>query len=150
MPLEQEIKTNKFISEVHKAQLNILFSANWLRTRISTSLKPFGLTIEQFNVMRIIRGQQDDGVLIKDITKRMLERNSNTTRIIDRLEKKGLVQRLLSQQDRRERPVILTEAGTALLATIDRSWQTNNPHSAPLTAEEAQLINQLLDKMREG
>ena len=148
MKLENEIKTSKFLSEVHKAQLNILFTAAWLRTRISSSLKPHGITIEQFNVLRIIRGQRDQGVLVKDITSRMLERNSNTTRIIDRLELKGLVRRVASANDRRERPVMLTAAGAALLDSIDQAWQIQNPHTAPLTAAEALLINQLLDKMR--
>ena len=149
MRLEDEIKTAKFQSETHKAQLNILFSATWLRARISASLKSFGITHEQFNVLRIIRGhKQKTGILAKDIASRMLERNSNTTRIIDRLELKKLVQRLVSEKDRRERPVVLTDAGTHLLAQIDAHWQTHNPHTAPWTEEEARLFNELLDKMR--
>ncbi len=150
MRLEDEIKTDKFQSEIHKAQLNILFSANWLRGRISASLKPFGVTMEQFNVMRIIRGSNHEtGVLAKDIAGRMLERNSNTTRIIDRLEAKNLVQRQVSVIDRRERPVFLTNQGLDLLKKIDQSWRLNNPHAAPWDAKEAQLVNLLLDKMRE-
>ena len=150
MRLEDEIKTDKFQSETHKAQLNILFSATWLRNRISASLKPHGITQEQFNVLRIIRGhKQEAGMLAKDIAARMLERNSNTTRIIDRLELKKLVQRLVSEKDRRERPVVLTKAGAKLLANIDAGWQANNPHTAPWTTEEAQLVNKLLDKMRD-
>lgn len=148
MKLELEIKTSKFFNEIHKAQLNIMFSAAWLRSRISASLKPHGVTMEQFNVLRILRGQSERGVLIKDITSRMLERNSNTTRIIDRLEAKRLVQRISSVNDRRERPVVLTAAGASLLEAIDRTWQNNNPHTAPLTEAEARQINLLLDKMR--
>ena len=118
MKLEDEIKTSKFQNEVHKAHLNILVSAAWLRARIITSLKPFGLTSEQYNVLRILRGQSPQGIRVKDITRRMLERNSNTTRIIDRLESKGLARRLASERDRRERAVVLTDEGTEMLSAM--------------------------------
>ena len=137
------------MDDVHKAQLNILFSAAWLRARLSASLKPLGLTLEQFNVMRIVRGHHPEGILIKEITSRMLERNSNTTRILDRLEAKHLVTRTILPHDRRERLIMMTEAGIEQLLAVDRSWQKNNPHTAPWTPEEAQLVHQLLDKMRE-
>lgn len=149
MRLEEAIKTAKFQSEVHKAHLNILFTAGWLRARISASIKPLGISMEQFNVLRIVRGQHQRGIRVKDITRRMLEKNSNTTRIIDRLEQKGLLRRLTSDQDRRERAIVLTPAGETLLADIDLAWQQNNPHTAPLTPDEARMLNELLDKMRE-
>jgi MarR family transcriptional regulator, 2-MHQ and catechol-resistance regulon repressor len=148
MKLEDEIKTNKFQGEIHKAHLNILVSAAWLRTRIIASLKPFGLTAEQYNVLRILRGQTPQGIRVKDITRRMLERNSNTTRIIDRLEAKGLVQRLASERDRRERAIILTEEGFSMLAAIDQYWEKHSPHQSVLKEEEARNLNELLDKMR--
>ncbi|MBK6930519.1 MAG: MarR family transcriptional regulator [Saprospirales bacterium] len=148
MRLEDEIKASKFMDEVHKAQLNILFSAAWLRARISATLKPFGLTLEQFNVLRIIRGQREKLVPVKDISSRTIERSSNTTRIIDRLERKGLVERRPSARDGRERPVALRPAGLDLLEKIDSCWQKNNPHSAPWTSEDAETVNRLLDKMR--
>ena len=149
MRLEDEIKTSKFQSELQKAHINIIFSANWLRTRISSSLKPFGITHEQFNVLRIIRGQQDRGILAKEITCRMLEPNSNTTRIIDRLEAKGLLQRRQSTHDRRERPVVLTPQGLRLLEQIEQAWLSNSPHTGPLADAEARLLNELLDKLRD-
>lgn len=149
MRLEDELKTNRFMDDVHKAQLNILFSAAWLRARLSTSLKPLGLTLEQFNVLRIVRGRHPEGILIKDITSRMLERNSNTTRILDRLEAKNLVIRTILPHDRRERLITLTAEGIERLLAVDRCWQENNPHSASWTPEEARLVHRLLDKMRE-
>jgi DNA-binding MarR family transcriptional regulator len=149
MRLEEELKTSKFQSETHKAHLNILFTASWLRTNMSLRLKSYGLTLEQFNVMRIVRGQRPQSVCVKDITGRMLERSSNTTRIIDRLEQKGLLQRLASERDRRERAIELTPTGIELLATIDRDWGKNNPHSSALSLDEARELNELLDKLRE-
>ena len=79
----------------------------------------------------------------------MLERNSNTTRIIDRLEAKGLVQRLASERDRRERAVMLTEDGSKMLDTIDHHWERHSPHKSVLSEEEARFLNELLDKMRD-
>lgn len=149
MRLEDEIKATQFQSEVHKAHLNILFTASWLRNRVAATIKPFDLSPEQFNVLRIVRGQKKQGIRAKDISLRMLERNSNTTRIIDRLEGKGLLQRLPSERDRRERLIVLTDEGYALLTEIDVSWEYDNPHTAPISEEEAKIVSDLLDKMRE-
>lgn len=149
MRLEEELKTTKFQSEIHKAHLNVLFTAAWLRTEMSARLKVHGLTLEQFNVLRIVRGQRPNSVCVKDITHRMLERNSNTTRIIDRLEQKKLLERSASERDRRERAIELTPKGLALLETIDRDWEKNNPHHSALSPQEAEILNNLLDKLRE-
>jgi DNA-binding MarR family transcriptional regulator len=148
MRLEDEIKTTKFLSEVHKAHLNILFTASWLKLRIKQRLKPFGLTMEQYNVMRIVRGQHPNSICVKEITKRMLEKNSNTTRIIDRLEQKGYMKRLASDRDRRERSIELTPAGMDLLSAIDREWEYNTPHTSALQHDEAKQLNELMEKLR--
>lgn len=148
MSIEEELKTSKFQSETHKAHLNVLFSACWLKNRINGTLKPFDLTSEQFNVIRIVRGKHPEGVRVKDISSRMLERSSNTTRIIDRLVDKGLLVREKSDQDGRERAIYITDTGQAILHQIDAYWKTNNPHEAVLTPEESNILSTLLDKMR--
>ncbi|MBK8557836.1 MAG: MarR family transcriptional regulator [Lewinellaceae bacterium] len=149
MRIEEEIKTSKFQNEYHKVNLNILFTAGWLKGNIAHSLKPFDITSEQYNVMRIVRGQSPKSVCVKDITHRMLDRNSNTTRIIDRLEGKNLLQRITSDRDRRERSIQLTPAGFDLLSAIDHAWEKNAPHAAgSLNLEEAKELNHLLDKLR--
>jgi DNA-binding MarR family transcriptional regulator len=149
MPIEDEIKTTKFSSEIQKAHLNILFSAYWVRNCINTSLRPFALTTEQYNVLRIVRGKHPEGIRVKDITVRMLERNSNTTRIIDRLVVKGLLTRQTAERDGRERLILLTGKGAELLASVDTHWHEHSPHKAPkLSEEETVMLNLLLDKMR--
>jgi len=148
MRIEDEIKTTKFQSEIQKAHLNVIFSAGWVRARINNSLKPFGLTLEQLNVLRIVRGKHPDGIRVKDITNRMLDRSSNTTRIIDRLVEKGLTLRLSSDRDGRERAIILTANGYDMLQDIEMAWETDTPHIARITAEEALLLSDLLDKLR--
>jgi DNA-binding MarR family transcriptional regulator len=145
--IEEEIKTRGFRNEYHKLHVNVIFSAWWLKSRLSASLKPFGLTPEQFNVMRIVRGQKEE-LCVKDITSRMLERNSNTTRIIDKLEAKGFVRRETSAHDRREIRIHMTDKGFALLSAIDADWDNQDPVTLPLSEPEAKTLNNLLDRMR--
>lgn len=149
MRIEDELKTSKFQNETQKAHINIIFSAGWIRTKINTGLKSFSLTMEQFNVLRIVRGYHDNGIRVKDITDRMLDRSSNTTRIIDRLVEKGLLLRLPSDRDGRERAIILTANGFDLLLDIETDWEVNTPHKSILSEEEGALLNQLLDKLRQ-
>ncbi|MFN9109362.1 MAG: MarR family winged helix-turn-helix transcriptional regulator, partial [Bacteroidota bacterium] len=97
--------------------------------------------------LRIVRGQKEE-LCVKDITSRMLERKSNTTRIIDKLEAKGLVKRQTSSNDRREIRIHLTDKGLALLSEIDADWDRQEPVSLPLSEPEAKTLNNLLDRMR--
>lgn len=115
MKLEQAIQSNKFKDEVHKSALNILYTAWWLKTQSAIILKQFGITHEQFNVLRILKGKHPDDMCVRDIAGRMIEKNSNVPRIIDRLELKKLVERKQSQIDKRETVIHLTPLGVNLL-----------------------------------
>jgi len=148
--IEDAIQTKRFRNEFHKLHVNVIFSAWWLKNQTAAGLKKHGLSHEQFNVLRIVRGQKDGPLCVKDITARMLERSSNTTRIIDKLEAKNLVSRNPAPHDRRELHILLTDAGARLLEQIDEEWKSMDPVSLPISQEEAALLNQLLDKMRGG
>ena len=115
MKLEEAIKSNKFKNEVHKAALNILYTAWWLKTIMSKELKEYGLTHEQYNVLRILKGRHPEQICVKEIACRMIERSSNVPRIIDRLETKKLVKRASSDTDKRETVIVLTPAGINIL-----------------------------------
>jgi DNA-binding MarR family transcriptional regulator len=147
--IEEEVQTKGFQNEFHKAQVNIIFSAWWLKNRMLPNLKKHGLSLEQFNAMRIVRGQKNKPVCVKDITARMLERNSNTTRIIDKLEAKGLMERKPNMQDKRELHIELTDKGMVLLRKIDQEWAQDDPVHIGLNEVEAGILNTLLDKMRD-
>lgn len=147
MRLEDEIKSSKFDNELHKAQVNVLFSAAWIKTNSLQAFKPFQLTQEQFNVLRILRGQYPNAICMMDIASRMIERNSNVTRIVEKLLAKNLAERLKSDLDKREVRIIITAAGLELLETLDKKM--NEVHKGNLTIEEAQLLSSLLDKMRD-
>lgn len=149
MNLEEEIKSSKFESEMHKAHINILFSAAWIRSKISQFLKQHSLTHEQFNVLRILRGQSPESICMMDVASRMLDRNSNVTRIADKLLQKNWAVRQKSETDKREVRISITDEGLALLKKVDILLQSQKVHQSNLTNTEAQLLNALLDKMRD-
>ncbi len=146
--LEQAIQSTKFKNEVHKAGLNILYTAWWLKTVMSKELKEFGLTHEQYNVLRILKGKYPEQMCVRDIACRMIEKSSNVPRIIDRLEIKKLVKRSTSALDKRETVITLTQSGITILEAstiivnkaMDGLMEINN--------QEATTLNQLLEKVR--
>lgn len=146
--LEQAIQSNKFKNEMHKASLNILYTAWWLKTQMSKVLKEFGLTHEQYNVMRILKGKYPDQMCVKDISCRMIEKSSNVPRIIDRLVLKKLVKRADSPTDKRETVITLTQAGIAVLAASTESINQLMDEMVQIETSEAQELNRLLERMR--
>jgi len=148
MKIEEEIKQTKFKSEFHKLQLNLIFTANELRSRISEVLKPWGLTPEQYNVLRILRGQHPNPSSINLLTERMLDKMSNASRLVDKLTAKELAIREWSIDDRRKAEVLITEKGLQLLKEIDETADLRENGEDTISEEEARVINELLDKFR--
>lgn len=146
--LEQAIKSNHFKDEVHKSALNILYTAWWLKTQSAIVLKQFGITPEQFNVLRILKGKHPENMCVKDIAGRMIEKNSNVPRIVDRLELKKLVERNQSEIDKRETVIHLTEAGTKLLEKCSAAIDAQRDADFNISEEEAVQLNALLEKIR--
>lgn len=148
MKLETAIKTDRFESEQHKALLNIMYTAYWLKTRVSGALKELGLTAEQYNVMRIMKGKHPEQMCVKDIGSRMIEKSSNVPRIIDRLVEKKLVKRTASKDDKRETIMSLTEKGLTMLATATKNVQAINTEMNGIDDTDAKKLNELLEKIR--
>lgn len=148
MKLEQAIQSTKFRSNVHKAGLNILYTAWWLKTVMSRELKEFGLTHEQYNVMRILKGKHPEQLCVKDIACRMIEKNSNVPRIIDRLELKKLVKRATSVIDKRETVISLTQSGIAVLDASTLRVNSLLDEIMIIDNEDALILNNLLEKVR--
>jgi DNA-binding MarR family transcriptional regulator len=146
--LEQAIKSNKFANEVHKAGLNILYTAWWLKTVMSKELKEFGLTHEQYNVLRILKGKHPDQACVRDIACRMIEKNSNVPRIIDRLELKKLVKRTTSVHDKRETVITLTQSGIAILEASTAVVNKIMDQLMTISDQDAAALNVLLEKVR--
>ena len=148
MALEDEIKQNQFISEHQKAAINILFTGSWLHQINANFLKPFEITPEQFNVLRILRGSHPNKLMLAEVTARMLDKNSNCTRLVEKLRLKGLLTRTISQQNRRQVEIQITQKGLSLLKEIDSQEGLWPSLLKTLTAEEAKNLNYLLDKLR--
>ncbi|RZL14596.1 MAG: MarR family transcriptional regulator [Hymenobacter sp.] len=150
MRLEDEIKQPTFQSEGQKAYLNILFTSGWLSLRQAAAFRPFGITLPQFNVLRILRGQHPLPATVALLIERMLDKTSNASRIVDKLEEKKFVTRTVCPANRRAVDIRITEAGLELLRQIDESGLTDVRQNgmSGLTESEFVLLNQLLDKIR--
>ncbi len=149
MKLEEAIKTNKFSSQKQKAGLNILYTAWWLKTLISQELKGIGLTQEQYNVMRILKGKHPEKMCVKDIGSRMIERSSNVPRIADRLVAKKYVDRTTSDIDKRETEIALTDKGIQILKEASQKVDQVFINSVVIDEENASQLNLLLENMRQ-
>jgi len=150
MTLEEAIKSSKFRNEAHKAGLNILYTAWWLKTSMSKELKEYGLTHEQYNVLRILKGKHPEQICVREIACRMIEKNSNVPRIIDRLEAKKLVKRASSDSDRRETVILLTPAGINILQHSTDRINNLMDKIMLIDEEKAKELNLLLEDIRKN
>ncbi|MFI5264266.1 MAG: MarR family winged helix-turn-helix transcriptional regulator [Candidatus Kapaibacterium sp.] len=148
MEIGQEIKQGKFKSEYQKLGINIAFTSSWMERQIAQQLKPHKLTAQQFNILRILRGQQPNPATINLLTERMLDKNSNASRLVDKLVKKEFASRQECPADRRQVDVAITKKGLDLLAKLDKEEEEWAGKLKVLSAPEAKELNRLLDKLR--
>jgi DNA-binding MarR family transcriptional regulator len=148
MKLEEEIKQKTFRDEYEKLVVNVLFTGNWMYLVNTKSLKPSGLTLPQYNVLRILRGQHPKPATVNLLIERMLDKSSNASRIVDKLLKKKLVVRKVCKKDRRSVDVLITEKGLELLKQIDGFQDEWRKTFKKISKEEAKSLNNLLDKLR--
>jgi DNA-binding MarR family transcriptional regulator len=147
MKIEDEIKQQKFKTPLQKAVINLLYTTSWMQGRQKDIFKPFGITLQQFNILRILRGQYPNSTSATEIKSRMLDKNSDVSRLLDRLLAKKVISKRVSPNDKRAADVNLTEEGLELLKAIDRK-QTQIDSVLLLNDEEALLLSDLLDKSR--
>lgn len=148
MGLEQDIKQKKFDNEYEKAIINILFTSSWIESANLKRFKPHGVTPQQYNVMRILRGSHPKKLMLNDIASRMIDKNSNATRLVEKLRQKDLVTRDQCPGNRRQVDIAITEKGLALLADIDTETDNWLKTFKGLTLNECKNLNELLDKLR--
>ena len=147
MKLEDEIKQTRFKSIHHKAVLNLIFTSNWLQSQQQVYFKDSGITAHQFNILRILKGQHPNAISATEIKSRMLDRNSDISRMLDRLISKGLVTKSTCPNDKRATDVSITEAGLTLLQSLDKK-QKEIDRVLLLSEDEAHQLSVLLDKAR--
>lgn len=149
MSIEKDIKQQKpFKSPYQKLVVNILFTNNWMNSDHMNILKPFDLTAQQYNVLRILRGQYPNPITVNGIIDRMLDKMSNASRLVDKLLVKEFATRCDNKDDRRACDVRITQKGLEVLEEIDvlqENWETSFSN---LTPEEAETLSDLLDKLR--
>jgi DNA-binding MarR family transcriptional regulator len=148
MEIGKEIKQSKFKNEHQKMLINILFTSGWLGAHHACSLKPYGISSQQYNLLRILRGQHPKPATVNLLIDRMLDKNSNASRLVEKLRLKKLVDRATCPDDRRAVNVIITEKGLELLAEIEKQEDKIFRELKNLSEKEAEQLNLLLDKLR--
>lgn len=148
MGIQEEIKQSHFRNAYQKAFLNILYTNNWLDEQVRDMLSGEGLTKQQFNVMRILRGSYPEPLSTLQIRERMLDKMSDTSRIVDRLIKKDFVTKQTCPNDKRLVDVLITDTGLKKLDELDQKENMIEESFQNLSESEAEMLSALLDKMR--
>ncbi|MBI4947125.1 MAG: MarR family transcriptional regulator [Bacteroidetes bacterium] len=148
MKLELEIKQSKFKDEYHKLGVNIIYTSNWMGAQHSRHLKEFDLSLEQFNILRILRGQYPNPSTVNLLIDRMLNKMSNASRLVEKLRRKGLLERKTNKEDRRACDILITKKGLALLKTLDQTEKKWIKMFSHLSEPNVKKVNDVLDKLR--
>lgn len=148
MELENEIASNKFDDNVHKSVVNVIYTYGWVTNLIRLHLDKYNITMQQFNILRILRGQHPEPATVNLLKDRMLDKMSDASRIVERLVQKGLVSRCTNVKDRRAVDIKISVQGLEILQKLDTEMITKDLIKGTITDEEAGLLSSLLDKMR--
>ncbi len=148
MRLEDEIKQAKFKTEHHKLMINILYTASWLQRTQSNVLRPHSISPEQYNILRILRGAKGKAMSLNDISSRMIDRASNTSRLIDKLIVKEWVNRTICTKDRRQSEILITQKGLDILQSLQGPIDEISEQFFTISEKECQKLNTVLDEMR--
>jgi DNA-binding MarR family transcriptional regulator len=147
--LRQILKTKEQIPLSRATVISIMHSHSWMKDGLLACLKPFDLSIEQFNVLRILRGQKDKAINLQDIQERMVNKMSNTTRLVDKLISKSYVKRTICKDNRRKVEIVITQEGLTLLKTIDPLIDAKEAEmTSNLNIQELEILNTLLLRLK--
>jgi len=148
MQLQKETHTSRFESEHQQAIVNVLYTFNWCNDKLKQLITPYDITTQQFNILRILRGQFPNPSTINLLKSRMLDKMCDASRIVDRLVQKDLVMKEPNQNDKRSVNILINQKGLKLLKKMDNEISISNIVAPNLTESEAFQLNELLDKMR--
>lgn len=148
MELEKEIASNNFENNHHKTVVNVIYTYGWITNLLRANFDKHHITLQQFNILRILRGQHPLPATINLLKERMLDKMSDASRIVERLLQKGLISRCINEKDRRAVDIRINEKGLELLAILDREMNVNQILKTHLSDDDADQLNKLLDKMR--
>ncbi len=148
MGIEQDIRQPKFRNAHQKAGINMIYTYGWIMERQKEVFATEDITPQQFNILRILRGSHPEPLSTLQIRERMLDKMSDTSRIVDRLITKGLVKKGICKTDRRLVDVIISDKGKKLLERMDKLQEDLDNITGNLSRKEAATLSQLLDKIR--
>ena len=147
--LQKETKAPRYESAFHEAMVNVAFTHNWCNDQVKQAVSLYDITNQQFNVLRILRGQYPNPSTINFLKSRMLDKMCDASRIVDRLVQKDLVCKKVNPYDKRAVDILINEKGLALLKRMDREMDLSAILSCNLTRQEAELLSTLLEKARD-
>ncbi|GHC60434.1 MarR family winged helix-turn-helix transcriptional regulator [Ulvibacter litoralis] len=151
MKIEEVIKSKNKMSITTKTVINLMYTSRIIEEAVVSALKPYDLTPQQFNVLRILRGQKGSPANLSTLQERMVDKNSNTTRLVDKLIKKGWVNRNTCKLNRRKVEIFITKEGLLLLETLDPiTEQANEKALNNLSQQQLEDFNHLLDTLRDS
>jgi len=148
MKIDQEIQSTRFEDNYHKLTINISYTYGWITNITREKFEKYNLTSQQFNILRILRGQYPNPATINLLKERMVDKMSDASRIVDRLIQKGMVSRCTNKKDRRAVDIRISDQGLEILSKMDREFKAKDFLEDNLTEEEAGQLSDLLDKMR--
>jgi DNA-binding MarR family transcriptional regulator len=149
MTIEEAIKSTVPLNPITKTVLNIMYTSRLVEEQVAEMLKPYKISMQQYNVLRILRGQKGKPANLSTIQERMINKMSNTTRLVDKLIDKGLAERSICESNRRKVEILITPKGLDLLEKIDPVTQANNNNILKdLSLVELNTLNSLLDKLK--
>jgi DNA-binding MarR family transcriptional regulator len=150
IPIEEEIQQTHFEELSDKAIINVVYTANLFQARLGQLLKPFGLTLQQFNILRILRGQHGNPIALYEVKHRMIDRNPDVSRIVDRMVRKGLIERAICPSDKRQADLRLLPKGETVLAATDPVIESYSERQRAISAADLIKLSSLLDRLRCG
>ncbi len=150
MGIDKDIQQAKFRNPQQKAAINLIYTLSWMRERTKCIFEAEDITPQQFNILRILRGSFPQPLSTLQIRERMLEKMSDTSRIVDRLITKGFVKKLTCKNDRRLVDVIISDKGKKLLERLDARQDEIDGVLGNLSEKDANILSDLLDKIRDG
>ena len=148
MKIDKEIFSNKFENNHHKAIINLIYTDGWITNLLKQQLNKYKITLQQYNILRILRGQHPNPATINMLKERLLDKMSDASRIVDRLVQKELVIRFINTKDRRAVDILITKKGLDLLLKLDVEMSSKNILDKNIDSIEAGILSDLLDKMR--
>lgn len=148
MRIDDEIQSTNFEDNYHKVAINISYTSGWLSNYFRLYFDKYNITQQQFNILRILRGQYPKPATINLLKERMVDKMSDASRIVDRLIQKELVSRCTNNKDRRAVDIRISEMGLQTLAKMDQEFKTKDILQGNLTEDEAAQLSDLLDKLR--